>query len=56
MAGAEIRTCTACGGLRGTEKTEHTLERDAEGRLTPQANHFWSPCSMCGGSGTVVVG
>ncbi|MFC9324064.1 hypothetical protein [Kitasatospora sp. NPDC057015] len=56
MTGPELRTCAACGGARGTEKTQHTVELDAEGRQVARVDTFWSACTACGGLGTVVVG
>jgi DnaJ-class molecular chaperone len=53
---AEIRPCSSCGGQRGTEKEQHTVELDANGNQVARVNRFWSPCNGCGGTGTVVVG
>jgi DnaJ-class molecular chaperone len=50
------QTCPVCAGNRGTEKVEHTVEIDSNGNQVPKVNRSWSPCSMCGGSGLVVVG
>lgn len=50
---AEQQTCPGCGGARGTEKTEHTVETDPQGRQQPVRRSYWSPCSVCGGSGVV---
>lgn len=49
----EQRPCYGCGGARGTEKTEHTVEPDGNGGMRPVQRKYWSPCSMCGGSGVV---
>ncbi|GHE26076.1 hypothetical protein ACFXKJ_29570 [Kitasatospora indigofera] len=52
----EIRTCTSCGGARGTEKEQHKVGLDADGNQVHRVERFWSPCSACGGAGTVVAG
>ncbi len=52
----EIRNCTACGGARGTEKEQHTVDLDADGNQVHRVDRFWSPCTACGGVGTVIVG
>ncbi|MEU1424229.1 hypothetical protein [Kitasatospora sp. NPDC005751] len=52
----EVQSCAGCGGSGGTEKTEATVELDEEGGMVPKLNTFWSPCSRCHGSGTVIVG
>lgn len=36
------QTCPGCGGARGTEKVEHTVETDSQGNQVPRVNRFWS--------------
>ncbi|MEU3498922.1 MULTISPECIES: hypothetical protein [Kitasatospora] len=50
---AEHQVCPGCGGARGTEKTEHSVETDPQGGQRPVQRTYWSPCSVCGGSGVV---
>jgi hypothetical protein len=50
----QIITCPACGGARGTEKVQHTVETDSQGNQVPREHRYWSPCTYCSGSGTVV--
>lgn len=52
----EVQSCYGCGGSGGTQKTEATVELDEEGGMVSRTNTFWSPCSQCQGSGTVIVG
>jgi DnaJ-class molecular chaperone len=50
---SEPRTCPVCSGQQGTEKVQHTVERDENGNMVARENRYWSPCNMCGGSGVV---
>ncbi|MFH8369293.1 hypothetical protein [Streptomyces sp. NPDC018031] len=43
--------CTACGGDRVTEHTEHTLELDEHGNQVPVTRTWTGPCGTCHGSG-----
>lgn len=50
---SEPRPCPACAGQRGTEKVQHTYERDEQGNTVALENRYWSPCTTCGGAGVV---
>ncbi|MFI6449423.1 hypothetical protein [Kitasatospora sp. NPDC050543] len=52
----ENQTCPSCGGARGTDKVEASVELDEQGQLVPKQRSVWSPCGLCHGQGTVVVG
>lgn len=51
-----IVPCSSCAGAKGTEKTQHTVEVDAQGNQVAVEHRYWSPCNGCGGAGTVVQG
>ncbi|MFD9127750.1 hypothetical protein [Kitasatospora sp. NPDC059571] len=50
---SQPQVCPGCAGQRGTEKVEHTVDRDAQGHQIHREHRYWSPCSRCGGSGVV---
>ncbi len=47
------RICPACGGQRVTEKVEHGVETDPQGRQVPTQRRVTTACSLCGGAGVV---
>ncbi|GAA2827138.1 hypothetical protein GCM10010441_59450 [Kitasatospora paracochleata] len=45
--------CPACGGTGVTERTDHTMELDADGKQVPTVHRYTAQCSTCGGTRVV---
>ncbi|MEU4212360.1 hypothetical protein AB0F13_20570 [Streptomyces sp. NPDC026206] len=53
MTGGQEQNCCACDGTGLTDKQQHTVELDANGKQVHATHDFTSSCSQCSGTGKV---